>query len=244
MLVTGAASGIGAAVARLFATNGARIVLTDIDEATVDRVGHAIRGEGTETLAMGADISDERQVERLLIDGVNWLGGLDAAINCAGVPNVEASPTHLLTLPEWERVLATNLTGLWLCMKYELDAMLVCGAGAIVNVTSRAGLKAARNMASYVASKHGAVGLTKAAALEYADRNIRVNALCPGPIATPMLDLVVAGDDALYERMRASIPVGRVGTADEVAQAALWLASDAASFITGVALPVDGGSVA
>lgn len=243
-MVTGAASGIGAAVTRLLAADGAGVLAADIDEAAVIRVAEPLRAAGAEIHTVRADVSVEGDVAAMVNAAVEAFGRLDAAINCAGVPSDEDVATHEVSSSEWERVLGVNLTGLWLCMKYEAVAMLRGEGGAIVNVASRAGLKAARHMAAYVASKHGAVGLTKAAALDYADRGIRVNALCPGPIATPMLDRVVAGNDALFDRMKASIPAGRLGTADEVAQCALWLASDAASFVTGVAIAVDGGSMA
>jgi NAD(P)-dependent dehydrogenase (short-subunit alcohol dehydrogenase family) len=244
-LVTGAASGIGRSSALAFAEDGARVVVADVlDEQgreTVDRIEAA----GGEAIFVPADVSRRSDVERLVHTAVETFGRLDCAHNNAGITGTTPAGTEFHNYPEevWDQVLSTNLKGVWLCMQAEIVQMLTQGGGTIVNTASVAGLVGGAN-ATYVASKHGVVGLTKQAALDYATRGIRVNAVCPGAIRTPLLERAFAVRPEAEQVFLASEPVGRFGTPEEVAAAVVWLCSDAASFLTGVALPVDGGWVA
>jgi NAD(P)-dependent dehydrogenase (short-subunit alcohol dehydrogenase family) len=242
-LVTGAGSGIGQAAALAFAHAGARVVVADIDADGGQATVHRIAELGGEAICIPADVAQEDDVARLIAETVARYGRLDCALNNAGISS-GGGLTHELSEEMWSRVLAVNLTGVWLCLKYEIAQMLrQDGGGAIVNVASVAGLVGGTT-AAYVASKHGVVGLTKQAALEYAPHGIRINAVCPGVIQTPMVDRVFAARPGLAERWLAAEPIGRLGTPEEVAAAVVWLCSEAASFVIGVALPVDGGWVA
>ena len=242
-LVTGAGSGIGRASALAFARAGANVVVADVavdgGEETVQRIKDA----GGEASFVVADVSKADDVRSLVQRVVETYGRLDYAHNNAGLLS-RGGLTHECPEEVWALVLAVNLTGVWLCMKYEIAAMLAQGdGGAIVNTASVAGLVGGV-ASNYVASKHGVVGLTKNAALEYAQQAIRVNAVCPGVIETPMITATFASDPGREARFRAAEPIGRFGTAEEVAAAVVWLCSDAASFVTGIAMPVDGGWVA
>jgi NAD(P)-dependent dehydrogenase (short-subunit alcohol dehydrogenase family) len=242
-IVTGAASGIGRASALAFARAGANVVVADLDaEGGQETVRLVTQGGGVASF-FPADVARSEDVALLVEAAVTRYGRLDCALNNAGISE-GGFHIHELAEDVWSRVLAVNLTGVWLCLKHEIAQMLEQGGGgAIVNTASVAGLVGDSTVA-YVASKHGVVGLTKQAALTYAPRGIRVNAVCPGPIQTPMIDRAFAARPGLEERWRAAQPIGRLGTPDEVAAAVVWLSSDASSFVTGVALPVDGGLVA
>jgi NAD(P)-dependent dehydrogenase (short-subunit alcohol dehydrogenase family) len=236
-LVTGAGSGIGRAAALELARGGAAVAVLDIDEPAAAETTEMIRKDGGEALALTVDIADERSVQAAIEQTVTAYGGLDFAVNNAGVASHNRQLDQM-TLGEFERVARVNLTGTFLCMKYELP--LLKGGGAIVNVASNGGLYAIPHAPAYVAAKHGVVGLTKAAAVDYAPDNIRVNAVCPGPTRTAGFEQVAAGTD-MTARQEAITPLGRLATPEEVAAAVAWLCSDAASYVTGIAMSVDGG---
>jgi NAD(P)-dependent dehydrogenase (short-subunit alcohol dehydrogenase family) len=243
-LVTGAASGIGRASAQAFAAEGARVVAADVNEAGGEETVHLIRQARGEAVFVRADVSRAVDVEALICRTLDQYGRLDCAHNNAGVEGALAA-TADCTEENWDQVLNTNLKGIWLCMKLEIPAMLRQGEGAIVNASSVDGLVASRRgLPAYVASKHGVVGLTRAAALEYASFGIRVNAVCPGGIDTPMQERIAGGDPHVLALVAAAHPVGRMGTAEEVAAAVVWLCSDASRFVTGHALVLDGGLTA
>ncbi|MEU9408210.1 glucose 1-dehydrogenase [Streptomyces sp. NPDC048281] len=239
-LVTGAASGIGRATVEAFVEEGARVTVVDIaveeGEATVDRVGsdHAI--------FVRADVSDLVAMENAVRRTVQTWGRLDVAHNNAGIEHLGAALAEC-GVADWERVLRINLTGVFVCMKAEIPQMVRTGGGVIVNTASVAGLTSGVGMSAYVASKHGVVGLTKAAALDYAKQGIRVNAIAPGLTRTAMLDVAIRNAPASVEEFSKSIPMGRPPTPQEMAEAVVWLASDRSSYATGVTLPVDGGSI-
>ena len=238
--VTGAAGGIGFATAQAFAEAGAAVAITDINEAAAKTAADALNKAGHQALGMRCDVSDEAQVAAAIEQTVSTFGRLDAAYNNAGVQNVavEAADT---TREDFDRVISINLRGVWSCMKFELRQMLKQGSGAIVNCSSIGGLVAGPKRGTYQASKHGVLGLTKSAALDYAARGIRINAVCPGIIHTSMLDKMMATQADALNAMLKDVPIGRLGRPEEIASAVLWLCSSAASFIIGHALVVDGG---
>jgi NAD(P)-dependent dehydrogenase (short-subunit alcohol dehydrogenase family) len=241
-IVTGA-SGIGAATAEAFARAGASVMLADVQEKLLRDVAARISKAGGKAAVCVADMSREDDIKRMVAETVKAFGRLDCAFNNAGIEGAQG-PTHECTNANWDRVIAINLTGVWQCMKHEIPAMLAGGGGAIVNCASIAGLAGFTGIPAYVASKHGVVGLTKGAALEYARQNIRVNAVCPGVIQTPMIDRFVPPGRAARTALLEGEPVGRAGTPDEIASAVLWLCSPENSFTTGQAVAVDGGWMA
>ena len=242
-LVTGAGSGIGRASACVFAREGARVVVSDVDVEGGAETVDQIRKAGGEASFVQADVTRERDVAALIDQVVATFGRIDCAHNNAGVAGTPGV-LHLMELEEWSRVLAVNLTGVFLCMKYEIPRMLEQGGGAIVNTSSGAGVLPTPGLAHYGASKHGVLGLTKSAALENASTGIRVNAVCPGAIDTPMLQASIAGSEDIRKMVLRSQPGGRLGAPEEIAEAAVWLCSDRASFVTGESMLVDGGAVA
>lgn len=242
-LVTGAGSGLGLATAKAFAESGAAVVLADWHEKPVRSAAEELTGRGYKALAVRCDVSDDAQVEAMIAQTVATFGRLDAAYNNAGVQNVLAEAADQ-TRDDYDRVMGINLRGIWSCMKFELRQMRQQGSGAIVNCSSLGGLVGGPERGIYHAAKHGVLGLTKSAALEYAARGIRINAVCPGLIWTPMADQMVAsGQREALNAMTKSIPMGRHGRAEEIADAVLWLCSQTASYVTGQSISVDGGFV-
>src|SRR5436853_1143457 len=242
-LVTGASSGMGLATAQAFAETGASVVLADINENALRAATDGLTNAGHTALGVTCDVSDEEEVAALVAHTVATFGRLDMAFNNAGIM---ISPSDAADEPaqNFDRVTAINLRGVWTCMKHELRQMRAQGSGAVVNCSSLGGLVGLPGRASYHASKHGVVGLTKSAALEYAPRGVRINAVCPGTIDTPMVaDMLDTEPDAMKEIMREQ-PIGRLGRSNEIAAAVLWLCSPGASFVIGVPLAVDGGFTA
>ncbi|MEW6296745.1 MAG: SDR family oxidoreductase [Thermodesulfobacteriota bacterium] len=242
-LVTGGSSGIGRATALAFAREGAKVVVADVIVDGGQETVRLLTAAGGQGLFVKTDVSKAAEVEALIKQTVATYGRLDCAFNNAGVEGAFVS-TAEYTEADWDRVLAINLKGVWLCMKYEIAQMLRQGGGAIVNTASGAGLVGVPGLSAYVASKHGVVGLTKTAALECAKAGVRVNAVCPGVIQTPMVARLTSSRPDLSEALVAAEPMGRTGKPEEVAEAVVWLCSDAASFVTGHAMSVDGGYVA
>jgi NAD(P)-dependent dehydrogenase (short-subunit alcohol dehydrogenase family) len=242
-LVTGASSGMGLATAQAFAEAGAAVALTDINDQTLRAATDELTAAGHQAIGIPCDVSDEDQVAAMLERTVSEFGRLDMAFNNAGI---QAPPTDAADEPAelFDRVNAINLRGVWACMKHELRQMRTQGTGAIVNNSSLGGLVGLPGRAAYHASKHGVIGLTKSAALEYAPRGIRINAICPGTIETPMVADMLASGELNMDEALANQPIARLGQASEMAAAVLWLCSPGASFVLGVALPVDGGYVA
>lgn len=240
-LVTGGAFGIGRATALAFARRGARVVVADWIED--DETIQLIKKEGGEAQFVKCDVSKNGDVSNMVEFTLKAYGTLDFAVNNAGIEGLTA-PTHECTEENWDKTISINLKGVWLCMKHEIAQMLRQRHGAIVNLASVAGLIGFPGLPAYVASKHAIVGLTKTAALENAKQGIRVNAVCPGVIRTPMVDRVTGKDKTVEKAYEDMEPVGRMGQPEEVAEAIVWLCSDAASFVTGDAMAVDGGWIA
>jgi NAD(P)-dependent dehydrogenase (short-subunit alcohol dehydrogenase family) len=241
-LVTGGGSGLGRASAIALARAGATVTVADVDEEGGKETAAIVFEEaGGDADFVRADVTQADEVEAMVDKTVSRWGRLDCALNNAGTTGVSA-PTADYALEDWNRAIALNLTGVFLCLKYEIPAMLE-GGGAIVNMASGAGLVGFAGLPAYVASKHGVVGLTRAAALEYASQGLRVNAICPGSTRTPMLEGFMGGDEQVERMMTRAVPLGRLGRPEEIADAVVWLCSDAASFVVGHALAVDGGSV-
>ena len=239
-LVTGAAVGMGFATAKAFAESGAAVVLADINTEAVEKAVCDLSKAGHKVLAVTCDTSDEKQVQAMVDATIKAFGRLDAAYNNAGV-NSLMTDTAELGAEEYDRVMNIDLRGVWLCMKYELQQMGRQGSGAIVNCSSIGGLIGLPGRAAYHAAKHGILGLTKSAAAEYAPRGIRINAVCPGTIETPMVRQMVDSGDLSREVCASLAPIGRLGQPEEIANAVLWLCSPLASYIIGQAIAVDGG---
>ena len=242
-LVTGGSFGIGRAMAVAFAKKGARVVIADWIEDKEEVTLKQIKDSGGEALFVQCDVSKAADVKALVDKTIAVFGRLDYAFNNAGIEGATA-PTHECTEENWDKTIGINLKGVWLCMKNEIPQMIKQGSGAIVNCASIAGLSGFVGLPAYTVSKHGIIGLTKTAALENAKAGIRINAVCPGVIHTAMVDRVTGKDKEVEKAYIAMEPVGRMGTAEEVAEAVIWLCSDAASFVTGHAMPVDGGFTA
>jgi NAD(P)-dependent dehydrogenase (short-subunit alcohol dehydrogenase family) len=242
-LVTGAGSGLGLATAKAFAESGASVVLADWNEKAARSAAESLTAKGHKAMAVVCDVSDDTQVEAMVRQTVEKFGQLDAAYNNAGVQNVLAD-TADSTREDYDKVMGINLRGVWSSMKFELQQMRKQGSGAIVNCSSLGGLVGGAERGIYHAAKHGVIGFTKSAALEYAARGIRVNAVCPGLIWTPMADqMIAAGQGEALEAMVKSVPMARYGRAEEIADAVLWLCSSASSYVTGQSISVDGGFI-
>lgn len=242
-LVTGGAGGIGRASAVALAAEGATVMVADLSAEMCEETVQLIRSAGGIAAAHAVDVADEASVEKLVTATVQSFGRLDIGFNNAGVGGTMGK-THEYASDDWQQVLNINLTGVWHCMKYELRQMLAQGGGAIVNTASIAGLIGMSGAPAYVAAKHGVVGLTKGAAMEYAKSNIRVNAVCPGGVRTNMTETADKALPGFLDKLAKHEPMGRVAEPEEIASAVVWLSSDAASFMTGHAMAVDGGFVA
>jgi len=238
--VTGAASGIGRATAVAFASAGATVVVADVSEEGNQETARAIEDQGGRVLAVRCDVTNGQDVKAALDRSLDTFGRLDIAFNNAGVEQ-PVGPAAEVSEQEWDRIVDINLRGVFLCMKHEIPLLLQQGGGAIVNTSSGAGVTAVKGQAAYTAAKHGVVGLTKAAALDYAQANIRINAVCPGIIDTAMMQRFTGDSAEGRQRVIGQEPVGRMGTPEEIAGAVLWLCSDAAAFVVGHALVMDGG---
>lgn len=237
VLVTGAAGGIGRAAAVAFAAEGARVAILDRTEAALEETRSSLDAVGADVVAIVCDIAVPEQVAAAVDEVISRFGRLDIAFNNAGVENRPA-PLHEIEITEWDRILGVNLRGTFVCMKYEIAQMVRQGGGVVVNTSSGAGIRGVAGGASYAASKHAIIGMTRSAALDYAKLNIRVNAVLPGNIETSMMDRFTAGD---IQKAIDLEPVGRLGKPEEIAEAVLWMASDLGGFVTGSSLVVDGG---
>ena len=242
-LITGGSTGIGRATAQIFAREGAKVGVADVNAEGAEETVRLVQAAGGAALFIRADVSQAADTEAMVRTVVETYGRLDCAFNNAGIEG-EMQSTQDYSEAAWERVMGINLKGVWLSMKAEIQHMLGHGGGAIVNTASAAGLVSVPSLSAYVAAKHGVVGLTKTAALEYAKAGIRVNAVCPGGVDTPMVQRVFGSNRELAEAAIASEPVGRLAQPAEVGEAVAWLCSDAASFVTGHPMAVDGGMVA
>lgn len=241
--ITGASTGIGRATAVAFAKAGAKVAIADVNVEESKKTLSLIKEIGGTAEVIPCDVSRSSDVKNAIDKTIAIFGGLDFAFNNAGIEGAQA-PTAECSEENWDRVININLKGVWLCMKYQLQYMLKQGHGNIVNCASIAGLVGFTGIPAYTASKHGILGLTKTAALEYAKSNIRVNAICPGVIQTPMIDRFTKGDAQVAKAFEAAEPIGRLGQPEEIASAALWLCSNQSTFVTGQAIAVDGGWVA
>ena len=241
--VTGSASGIGRATALAFAREGASVVVADVSEQGNQETVRMIEKQGGRALAVRCDVRRVEDVRAAMDKTIEAFGRLDFAFNNAGI-EYTIQPVAEITEEEWNRIIDVDLRGVFLCMKHDIPLMLEHGGGAIVNTSSGAGVKGFKGGAAYVAAKHGVVGLTKAAALDYASQNIRINAVCPGIIEAPMMDRFSGGTAEGRQAVIAQEPIGRMGRPEEIATTVVWLCSDAASFVVGHALVVDGGQTA
>jgi len=244
-LVTGGGSGIGRAASLAYAMDGAQVVVADVNVEGGEETVQQIKEAGGDAILVHADVSKIEDTQAMVTQAVEAFGSLDCAFNNAGI---SGGRERLLTADyreeDWDRVISINLKGVWLCMKAEIPQMLKQGGGAIVNTASIAGLVGLSGTVAYVAAKHGVTGLTKAASMEYAKDGIRVNSVCPGYIHTPLVQPTFEANEGMEERVASRHPMGRLGEPEEIAQAVVWLSSDAAGFVTGHNLPVDGGYMA
>ena len=243
VLVTGGGSGIGRATCLAFAREGARVAVADVDLEGAEETVRLMDGVGGRGVVLQVDVTKAREVAALVDKVVEEFGKLDCAFNNAGIGG-EVMNTHEYPEDDWDRVLDVNLKGVWLCMKYEIPVMLRQGGGAIVNTASIYGLGGSAGYIAYNAAKHGVVGVTRTAALEYAEVGVRVNAVCPGYILTPMTIPGIEANPELERKMVSQTPMGRMGKPEEIAEAVVWLCSDAASFVTGHTMTSDGGYMA
>lgn len=241
--VTGGSAGMGAATVRAFAKAGAAVAIVDLDGDAAQQFAAELNDEGHRALGIACDVSEEEQVQNAVARTVDAFGSLDMAFNNAGImlPPVDSAEE---TEDAFDKIVGVNLRGVWASMKHELVQMRKQGSGAIVNCSSLGGLVGGDGRTSYHATKHGVLGATKSVALQYGQRGVRVNAVCPGTIDTPMVERMTSGGELDHQDAIAAIPMGRLGRSEEIAAAVLWLASDAASYVTGVALPVDGAYTA
>ncbi|MBE0494456.1 MAG: SDR family oxidoreductase [Thiomicrospira sp.] len=242
-VITGASSGIGFATAQAFAKQGAKVVIADVQTEKGEQAVAAIKQAGGEASFVKTDVSDPRQVESLVAQTIATYQRLDFAINNAGIDG-DRAPTADCTEENWDRVIDINLKGVWLCMKNQIPQMLKQGRGCIVNIASIAGVVGFQNMPAYCASKGGVIQLTKTAALEYAKQGVRINAVCPGVIKTPMVAGLFEKDPKMEEVLNAGTPIGRLGSPEEIASAILWLCSEHAGFMIGQPVIMDGGFTA
>ncbi len=242
-VITGGTSGIGLASALQFAANGAQVAIAGRNVERGEAALAQLKDAGADAIFIPTDVSKASDVENLINTVISTFGHLDYAFNNAAAPPATNSMGPIIDLSEeqWDTTLDVNLKGIWLCMKYQIPHMMANGGGVIINTSSTAGGKAMAGMGAYVASKHGLNGLTKSAALEYAEAGIRINVVMPGPVATPMMDQVTAIMPGIEDAFASQTAVKRVGQAQEIAEAVVWLCSDAASFVTGASIPVDGG---
>lgn len=241
VLVTGGTSGIGRSTAKSFASEGAHVIIAARRENLGHDVVREIKNEGGNAVFIKTDIRNPEEIDRLFEDILSRFGHLDYAFNNAGASSITMPPAAKIPEEEWDDIINTNLRGAWLCMKHELNVMLKQGGGVIVNTASILGMTGEYGLAGYCASKHGILGLTKTAALEYAHKNIRVNAVCPGPILTEMLEAPMARIPRMKEMLLAKTPMKRTAAPEEIAGAVLWLCSDESAFMTGKELVVAGG---
>ncbi|MBF6568922.1 MAG: glucose 1-dehydrogenase [Candidatus Binataceae bacterium] len=242
-IVTGGGSGIGRAAAIKLGAAGAKVVVADLNAANSEQTCSMMAKAGAEAVPYRLEVSRAAEVEAMVAFAVKTFGGLDCAVNNAGIQG-EIVPTVECSEENWDRIIAVNLKGVFLCLQYELREMLRHGKGAIVNTGSNFALVGSQHMPAYSASKHGVAGLTKTAAIEVAPRGIRVNAVCPGPTLTALSEAAIKDDPSIPEAILGRLPIARWGSAEEIAEAIVWLCSDAARFVIGAILPVDGGYVA
>lgn len=242
IIITGAGSGLGAATAKLSGKEGAKVVLSDINLEGAQSVAQEITDAGGSALVIGANVAKYKEVENLINTTVEVYGRIDSIVNNAGIGPKVMAATHKHSLEDWDRVIAVNQTGVFYCMKLAIEKMLKTGGGSVVNIASLAGLKASGKNLSYSASKFAVVGMTKSAALEYASKNIRVNAVCPGYTKSALLDQLLSMRPDMDELLLRFVPMKRFGEAPEIAEAVVWLASEETRFITGQTITLDGGA--